>query len=956
MRIKKTPALIIIVLTALVFLCAPREEVIEKKPVPAKKAKRWIEYNLESLSLKEKIGQMVLVRCGGYFVNETSRDFKRSVINQVVKNGVGGVLVHRGNTFSLAHTTNKIQSLVSIPVLISADLERGAGQKTDRLYSFPSNMAIGATGNEEYAYFQGKLTAIEGRALGIHQTYAPVMDVNINPDNPIINVRSYGEDPGLVAKLGSAFIRGCQDYGMIATAKHFPGHGDTDTDSHSGLPVIKGDIERIMNVELKPFKTAINAGVKSIMTAHISVPALDTSGVPATLSPVIITGLLRDRFNFKGMLVSDAMEMGGIVNQYTIAEAAIRAINAGIDMILIPPDTELAIEAVYRAVLDGRIEEATIDRATRKILEMKTWLGLHENKYVDYEKIFAKISLPENNAKIEKIAENAVTLVKNDNNLIPVNPESYKKILYITLTGEESYGLETIMKSSLRQRTTKVTFRTIDSRTNNEEFQETVETAQSSDLIICGTFIGVSAWRGTVNLDEKNTEYLKNLLSLEKPFILISFGNPYILRQFPEIDAYFACYGRETVMQSAVIKAIFGESDISGKLPISISEEFPSGTGVEIKKSRSITGDLLWPSTPFSAGLSPHLPDTLRNIMETAISDTAFPGGTLLVARNAKIAFCEGFGRYTYDNDSPAVTRETLYDLASVTKTIITTTLTMILCDEKRLNLEAPVSRYLPDYRYGNKMKVMHLLTHTSGLPAWLELFEKAQSRDELIEYAKRTPLVYKTGEESVYSDLGIILLGAIIEKITGIRLDKLAEEKIFTPLKMNNTMFNPPGELKEKIAPTERDASWRRRLVWGTVHDENADVMDGVAPHAGLFSNVRDLAVFCQMMLNGGVYNGIRIVNESTVQMFIQRQNLVKNSSRAIGWDTPSEPSSSGFYFSDNSYGHTGFTGTSIWVDHSRQLFVILLTNRVYPTRENNKIRDIRPRIHNAVMLSIMR
>ncbi|MFC1726118.1 glycoside hydrolase family 3 N-terminal domain-containing protein [candidate division KSB1 bacterium] len=918
----------------------------------------WALNTLKHLTIEEKIGQMITVSFSGTFINENDNNFLRRVKFQIDRNKVGGFIIYGGNVTDIAGLLNYMQSLSKIPLLIASDLETGLGQQVRDAVEFPNMMALGAARSEELAYQMGKITALEARAVGIHQTYSPVVDVNSNPFNPIINIRSISEDPELVSRLASAYIRGCQENGLIATAKHFPGHGDTDTDSHSGLPVINADIKKFENIDLKPFKTAVEAGVKSIMTAHIKVPALQDN-IPATLSSKILTGLLRKQYGFDGLIVTDALEMKGITDNYSAVDAAIKAVNAGADIILVPPETELAFDALLTAWRNNKITESRIDSSVYRILRTKAEMGLHITAMVNLNNLRSFVSKPEHIEISEKIAEKSLTLLKDENNLIPLDYRRYKKVLALVINDENNneggHFLEMLSRNM-----DNIENALIDMRTNNEEFRNVIEQVRQSDLIILGAFIPLKAEKGTIALDNKLVRYIKEIYRLNKSVILISFSSPYLLMQIPEASTYFCAYSNSQYSQEAAALGISGYIDITGRLPVTIPDFYAIGSGIErnginkelYSKNLKIR-HFLQTDRPENLDFLGGLSDTLDSIISDAAKNKVTPGCQLLVSRRGKVIYSQSYGRTSYNPDAEEINEDHVYDLASLTKVVVTSTLSMIFLDRGLIKLDDPVYKYIKDFRGPdkNRIKIFHLLTHSSGLPAWKPLYEEVTSKDDMYNRIKRMSLEYSPGDRTVYSCLGMILLGNILEKVGGKSLDELAEEHIFDPLDMTKTMYNAGNRLGELCVPTELDDYWRYRLVTGEVHDENASSMGGVSANAGLFSNADDLSKFCQMLLNRGVYNYKRLIKEQTIEMFTKRFNLVFGSSRGIGWDTPSYPSSSGDYFSDFSYGHTGFTGTSIWIDPKRELFAILLTNRVHPSRNNDKIFELRRQVHNTII-----
>lgn len=545
----------------------------------------WVNKTLKRMSLEEKIGQMIVCQYSGIFVSSESdylEDLKALIVNQKI----GGLIIYGGNVYETAYLTNSLQRLAKIPLLIASDIERGAGNQIAGATLFPPLMSLGATGSEELAYKMGEITAKEARAMGIHMAYAPVADVNINPDNPIINTRSIGEDPEQVSRLSSAFIKGCQDNGLIATAKHFPGHGDTDLDSHSLMPVINADRERLEKVELYTFRRAIEAGVQAIMTAHLYIPSLDpTPNLPATLSPIILTELLRKNLGFRGLIVTDAMTMGGITNSYSSPEAALKAIQAGADIILLPPEPDRVVSSLIEAARTGQIQEARINVSVRRILNAKARLGLHKKKLVDIDSLPQRIAKKEYFNQANLTFESSATLVKNEGNILPLSVP--KKIAVFSLSSDlgdyyagRAFG-EAVKKRNVE---TETQIFYADADTGQEYLDSASAKALEAEVFVFALFSNLQAGKGSVGLDEKHIELIKKFTEGQRPVIVISFGSPYFLRNFPDVDAYLCLYRNTGLTQEIAAKAIFGEIEIKGKLPVSLPGLYPIGHGIFLSK------------------------------------------------------------------------------------------------------------------------------------------------------------------------------------------------------------------------------------------------------------------------------------------------------------------------------------------------------------------------------------
>lgn len=909
----------------------------------------WIESTLRKMTLEEKVGQMVMPWARGFYVSEESDEFDR--LSRLVKERkVGGIIFFQGDVFETAYFINKLQSYASIPLLISADFERGVAMRIENTTSFPYIMALGATRDTQLAFEMGKVIAREGRALGVHQNYAPVVDVNNNPMNPIINVRAFGEDPQLVSSLAGAFIRGMHEGKMISTAKHFPGHGDTDVDSHADLPILTFDRGRIEKLELVPFKDAINRGVMSIMIAHLSLPAYDTvKGLPSTLSPNIVTKLLKNDLQFKGLIVTDAMDMRGVTKAYSNSEAAVLAVKAGNDVILMPPNEEVAIDAIIGAVKRGEIPIERIDGSVRKMLGVKAWLGLHKNRYVSLDTIFSVVGAKEHRRLAKEIARKSITLVKNDGGILPLQKFGSLRLMSLVVSDNAVPTTGDRFNSQVRMRYPGLQTVRVDTRSNREEYDSVFKMLKRADLILAPIYVRVRSGQGTIGLQPQQVEFLSRVLKSGKPVVAISFGNPYLLSDMKTVKAYLCAYSDADVAVDAAVEAIFGEIDVGGKLPITIPDLVPYGTGLALKKNQ------LRVDEPEIAGFDSKKLRKLDDVLKKAIADTAFPGAVVLVAKDGIIVYHKAFGTYDYSPYSRQIDTGTIFDLASVTKVIAATSAVMKLVDEKKIDLDDPVVKYIPRFGQNGKERITirNLLLHNSGLIGWKRFYETCSTAEQLLDSVYASPLVYRTGDSTIYSDLGFITIGKLVEQVTGTTLDRYVGREFFSPLRMMNTLYNPPESKWNRIAPTEIDTVWRKQKtpVRGKVHDENASVLGGVSGHAGLFSTASDLAVMMQMIMNGGTYAGKRYLKEETIRLFTTRQS--ERSTRALGWDTRSIEgySSAGSLFSPTSFGHTGFTGTSIWADPTRNLFVILLTNRVYPTRDNKKILRVRPAVHDAVI-----
>ena len=919
----------------------------------------WVEKTLKNMSLQEKLGQMLVVYYFGEFTSTESSDYK-DLVDEVEKKHVGGFIlgtrrqplgIERGGVYAAAVLGNQMQKRAKIPLIISADFERGTAMRIDEGTCFPFAMAVGSTDNPKDAYTIGKVTALEARAAGIRWIFAPDADVNDNPDNPIINIRSFGEDPKRVGEYVAEFVHGVQENGGLATAKHFPGHGDVSVDSHLSLATVPGDRARLESVELVPFRAAIAAGVGSIMTGHLAVPAFEPdTNLPATMSPHILTDLLRKELGYDGLIVTDALDMGGVTSLYPPGEAAAGAIAAGADVLLLSPNDDAALQGLEDAVKSGRIPMARVDDAVRRILRAKARLGLDKDRLVDVNAINTNFGKPEFVAAAQDMADRGVVLLRDGAHVLPLDAARPLRLLLVQLSGDPDPYPGTAFEEEIRSKVSTVTVLRADTQFSKVGALK-MPAPDTYDVAIAAVYVRVADRKGSVGLPDEQSAIVNDLIAGPKPVIVAAFGSPYLIERFPNAKTWIAEFSTPDISQRAVACAIFGQNAIGGKIPVTVPGVAKRGDGISAAKY-SMT---LQAAPAEMSGRLKHA----YEVLDQAVATGAFPGGVVAVGYGDNVAV-HPFGRFTYENNSPAVNAETMYDLASLTKVVATTTAIMLLEEDHRIDINSPVARYLPEWMnaaakdpnpaWRAKVTVRNLLLHDSGLPAHKKFYEEVDGKEKVIARVIAEPLVSEPGTKVEYSDLGFMLLGEIIERLTGQDLDAFAKDEIFEPLGMAHTMFEPPKSLRKLIPPEEKNAEGREGLIQGEVHDGNAFAMDGVSGHAGLFSTAGDLAIFAQMMLNGGIYAQHRLLERSTIDEFTARVQI-GSSARAIGWDVPVEPSSSGEYFSSHSFGHTGFTGTSIWIDPEKELFVILLTNRVYPTAENIKIRQVRPILHDAVV-----
>ena len=907
-------------------------------------------FGWESLSLREKIAQMIMVRIRGDYFNE--KHWMMTDMKYLTENtSIGGVIIFGGSIHGAYSNIQQYQRWSKIPLLVAADYERGTGQWFDGGTLFPPNMAMTATGNPQLAFDQGKITAMEAKSLGVHVTFAPVMDVNNNPNNPIINFRSYGDDPQQVSNFGNKFIEGFQSQGLIACVKHFPGHGNTSVDSHSSLPIISGNRDALDKVEFLPFREAVENGVKMVMTGHIALPEID-GNVPASHSYKMTSELLRKEWGFHGLVVTDGMEMAGLTKSVWAGESAVRAVEAGTDILLLPINVKQSIDALERAVLTGRISEDRINESVARIFKAKLDLGLFGDTEIStFKKVESHVGIKSHMDKAKKIARSSMTVVKNDGSL-PLKPENIEKLGHLILTTDDN-GKDKLYPfiRDISQTHGNVNEYIITETISDIRIEEIISKLQRMDQVIVSLLIRIHMGKGRSTIDDSHDKLLTKMKAAGIKFVTVSFGSPY-LKHYDHLGTYMCAYGYGTVSLKAAADAIWGRIQVSGKLPVTLNKHYPNGYGVEVAARTKI----------FTKSSEYFDLSKAWAVLDSAIENRIFPGAQVFIAKEGQIISSYSVGHQTYAENSPEVTTSTIYDVASLTKVLVTTPVTMKLSGKHLLGVDQNVSQYYPEFLDTDKkdITIRHLLTHSSGLKPYIRFFldEDIHNREDVLREIINSDLESKPGEKYAYSDLGVILLGSINEKVSGSSLKNLASRYIIKPFKMDRTFYNPNKSFLKDIAPTEIDETYRKKLVHGIVHDENAFLLGGIAPHAGIFSTAENIGNYSQMLINGGTFLGKRYFDRYIIDKFTSRQNMPSGSDRALGWDTPSQNgnSSAGDYFSPSSFGHLGFTGTSMWIDPDQKIMIILLTNRVHPTRERGGIYSVRRRFHTEVMKSILK
>lgn len=894
---------------------------------------------LAELTLPQKAGQLFMSWSLSRSAGEGEANNHERMLQWVREAELGGVILSLGTVADAADLVPRLQAASKVPLLLAGDFEGGVWFRLKGGTELGNNMLFGATRSEWLVEQAGRVTGEEARALGFHWVFAPVLDVNSNPANPIINVRSFGEDPQLVARLGAAFTRGVQSTGLIACGKHFPGHGDVDSDSHLELPTVPGDGARLRSVELAPFAAAAKAGLASVMTGHLAVPGLgEDPTVPATLSSRILRGVLREELGFDGLIVTDALEMGGVKNAFPPGEVAVRALLAGADVLLMPPDPLAARAAVVAAVESGRVSPARLDEAVLRILRAKARVGLLAGGSTAGRgrvspRWSSELRTVQSRGLARQIAQRGVTVVRDRGELLPIR-QTYDRAVAVMIEDRPGTAAAPTARplagAPLR----------LSSKSSAAEVAQAVAAVADAELVYLDFFIKVREYSGGIAVPPA-VQPLLEALQPEQMVVAVSFGNPYLIADLPVVDTYICAYVDTLATHAAVDAAITGSQAVSGRLPVTIPGVAKRGAG--------LTRYRWTPRRPAEVGYDvvPGLAGQLRQRLQTAIEARAFPGAVCLVARHGEVVAEVTVGHQSYEKGAALVRRDTLYDLASLTKVCATTPAVLRLVAEGRLTLDDPVQKWVPAFEGTGKAKVTvrHLLAHCSGLPSYVRFFRTMSGKDTIVEAAAREGLMVEPGTKMIYSDLGFILLMAVVEAASE---QPFEEYSVGTLLWRDHhrARFVATDGWSAGAAPTELDPA-RGGIVEGYVHDENAYAMGGVSGHAGLFATADDVLDVGLDLLAGGRGN----LPRNVVELVTRPAGLVAgDTSRAVGYQLPKRGSWAGTTVSPGTFGHTGFTGTSLLCDPELDLCVVLLTNRVHPTRVNNRITQVRRDVHDLV------
>ena len=941
----------------------------------------WVNAKFDALTEDERIGQLLMIRA-----HSDKGPSHIAEVEQLIKDyQVGGLCFFQGTPEKQAELTNRYQALSpKVPLMLSMDAEWGLGMRFKETgFSFPKQLMLGAVQDNRLLYEMGREVARQCRRLGVHINFAPVADVNNNPDNPVINTRSFGEDRYNVAAKCYMYMKGMQDGQVMACAKHFPGHGDTDVDSHYDLPTISHPINRLDSIELFPFEILSEHGIQSMMVAHLHVPALDNrTNRPTTLSHATVTDLLQNNIGFDGLIFTDGLGMKGVTQHHKPGEVEAEALVAGNDVLLLPEDVPAAFATIKKYLAEGKLNRAQFEASVKKVLAAKFQLGLTRFDPILVNNIRAELNTAKAVVLKRKLIANALTLVRNKNGLLPFQQLDSLNIASLSLGSLKKTDFQ---KSLSLYANMEHYFTGKD--VGSDKIKRTVKKLAQKDIVIVSLHDMSSYAKKNFGLTVSERTLIERL-SKKTKVVLVIFGNPYSLKYFDSIDWVLEAYEENEHTEDLAAQALFGAFSIQGRLPVTASTKSKFGDGYVTNNLFRLGYDI-----PESVGLNAAKLQGIDALFKEAIAMKATPGGVVLVAKDGKVVFHKAYGHHTYSRRTP-VERSDIYDLASITKIAATTLSVMKLYDEGHISIFQPLSDYLPELKSTNKvnLSIYDIMAHKAGLRPWIPFFEQTVTK------SKRNPRPLskfygkqKSGKYSIsvtdklfmvdafrdsmwqqihqselrsnnnykYSDLGFYMLGNMVGRTTNVPLERFAQEQFYQPLGLSTTTFNPREKFPtSRIVPTEEDKYFRRQRIQGYVHDMGAAMLGGVSGHAGLFSNANDLAVIMQLLLNDGYYGGQQYLSPETVRLFTSRHT--NDTRRGIGFDmkelSSARNQNMSLLASDGTFGHLGFTGTCAWTDPENDIIFIFLSNRTYPSMKNNKLgkEDFRPRIQDVIYQAI--
>ena len=935
---------------------------------------KWVDSIYNKLTLDEKIGQL-------FFVQATSKNKNNSekILNNIKNFKIGGLIFSTGHPSIQANLTNKYQNASEIPLMISMDAEWGVGMRLDSVPKFPWNMSLGAIKNDLLIEKIGSEIGYQFKRLGIHMNFAPVIDINTNPKNPIIGNRSYGENKINVSEKGISFTKGIQSNNVLATAKHFPGHGDTSKDSHLTLPTINFDEKRIKKVELYPFKKLIEDGLSAVMIAHLNVPSLEKENMlPSTLSKNIIEKTLIKELNFNGLIITDALEMKG-VSEFTKKNVDLMAFLAGNDILLMSSDISKGIKSIKKSIKKGKISEQRLARSVKKILKAKYKVGLNNYKSIETSNLIDDLNSISVTNLINKSIESIPTLIKNKSNVIPVKLDT-ESILNIQFGNSDGVIFNDYLNKFKRVKAIKA------SNINTNDLNSLL--ANHKLIIVSFHMKSDTPWENMNKKFSDNEQDILKLIDEHDNKILASFTNPYALSQLnlKSYNSVIVGFQNNYEFQKTIAQQIFGAKEIKGNLPVSINETYKEGTGIILKNL-----NILSYADPEMVGVDRKKLNKIDSLVNYAIQNEMTPGAQILIAKNSKIIYDKSFGRLRY-NENLKTNSETIYDLASLTKILVTTPIIMNLVDKNIIGLETKLKEIIPRYEKSNKseISVKELLSGHAALQAWIPFYkltldEKNRPSSKYYSFSRNRTNSVKVSPDLYlrtdyidtirniieksdllknkykYSDLSYLIIQEFIENHYNQNLDQIIHELMFRKLGIDLT-YNPTLKYSTKnIAPTELDEYFRYKEINGYVHDMAAAMLGGVSTHAGLFGNAINVAKVMQLYIQNGNYGNQQILNPETINLFNNCYYCDEDNRRGVGFDKPQleDDGPTCGCISMNSFGHSGWTGTFAWADPDQEIIYVFLSNRSYPTGESagkSKLvkENIRSKIQEIIYNSI--
>lgn len=950
----------------------------EKNPLIVKEdfenQKKWVDSIYENMSLQEKLGQLFMVDLFSSDPKSKSDKIKTLITDY----HLGGIIFSKGGPLRQAKLNNEFQALSKVPLMIGMDAEWGLAMRLDSTYAFPWNMTLGAIKDNKLVEKIGRRIGEQSKRLGVHINFAPVVDINTNPKNPIIGNRSFGEERENVTEKALAFMKGMQSAGIIGSAKHFPGHGDTDMDSHKTLPTIDFSRERLDTLELYPYKRLIDEGLNSVMIAHLNIPILEPRlNYPSSLSHKVVTGLLKEELGFNGLVFTDALNMKGASNFKKPGEIELAAFLAGNDILLIPEDVPKAMGFLENAYNSEVISEDRLAFSVKKILYAKYKVGLNKYKPVNLKYLVEDLNTVNDDALYEEAMDNALTVIKNDRAILPIKDLKKKKIAYVNF-GDDS-GEEFLKQLQKYAEVTWVKEKSLDAY---------VHTLKNYNYVIVGFHkSNDNPWK-PFQFTQNELVWLYEI-ARTNTVILDVFARPYAmldLKTTANFEGIIMSYQNSKIAQQVSAQLIFGAREAKGILPVSLGTDFPLNTSFQTKSLRRLQY-----GTPESVGMNTYKLKKIDSLAQVGLNEGMYPGAQILVARKGKVIYQKNFGYHEY-NKKIEVEDTTVYDLASLTKILASLPLVMELVDKKELTLDSKLSEMLPEYKNSNKANITlrDMLSHYARFKAWIpfyrytlnsnkngvsdkyysnlaakdytvkiadDLYMRQDYMDTIFQNIKDSPL--NSTLEYKYSDLPYYILQRYFERKFNMPMEDIVQENFYESMGANYTTYLPLEKFtKNNIPPTEQDNIFRKQKVQGYVHDQGAAMLGGVSGHAGLFSNSNDVAKIMQMYLWKGFYGGERFFNPDVFDKFNTCYYCKKNVRRGVGFDKPQLGTAGPTCgcVSMTSFGHSGFTGTFAWADPEAEIVYVFLSNRTFPDAENKKLirSDLRSKIQEAIYMAI--